>query len=73
MLVFLVRMYTGMHVYVSVRLDCVRRISDLLHDDSSLPAAVALLRAAREVWPDNGEFGAPDISPEQEFMVRRRM
>lgn len=52
-----------------LRLDCVRRIYEHLHE-YQLAAAVALLRAAREVWPDNEEFGAVDISPEDEFMVR---
>ena len=27
----------------------------------------------REVWPDGGQFGAADISPEQEFMSLREI
>ena len=50
------------------RLECVRSIHESLHSGNSSQAA-ALLRAARDVWPDNDEFGAADISPEDEFMV----
>ncbi|XP_013399698.1 protein timeless homolog [Lingula anatina] len=35
--------------------------------------AVAMFRAAREVWPDRQEFGTPDISPEDEFMALREI
>ena len=35
--------------------------------------SLALLRAAREVWPENDVFGAADISPEEEFMALREI
>lgn len=35
--------------------------------------AVALFRAAREVWPENGQFGHADISAEDEFMALREV
>ncbi|XP_070536276.1 protein timeless homolog [Ptychodera flava] len=35
--------------------------------------AIALFRAAREVWPENDIFGASDISPEDEFMAIREI
>ncbi|XP_018327682.1 protein timeless homolog [Agrilus planipennis] len=31
--------------------------------------AIALFRAAREVWPENDCFGEPHISPEEEFLA----
>lgn len=54
--------------FLLIRLECVRTIHELLHDHQS-NKAVALMRAAREVWPENEEFGSADISPEDEFMV----
>ncbi|XP_064594960.1 protein timeless homolog [Liolophura sinensis] len=35
--------------------------------------ALALFRSAREVWPDRGEFGTTNISPEEEFMALREI
>ena len=46
----------------------MRSIHEILHDNEC-NKAVAMLRAAREVWPENEEFGSADISPEDEFMV----
>lgn len=61
-----------MDSYVSpfsiIRLECVRSISECLHA-SECSKAIALLRAARDVWPDNEEFGTSEITPEEEFMV----
>ncbi|XP_021358144.1 protein timeless homolog [Mizuhopecten yessoensis] len=34
---------------------------------------IALLRAAREIWPEKNEFGSVDISPEEEFMALREI
>jgi len=45
------------------------RIQDSLRS-SRVGDAVALFRAARDVWPEREEFGTTDISAEQEFMVR---
>ncbi|XP_060068073.1 protein timeless homolog [Ylistrum balloti] len=35
--------------------------------------SIALLRAAREIWPERNEFGSADISPEEEFMALREI
>lgn len=51
-----------------IRLKCVRSIHEALQHDRCAEA-VALLRAARDMWPDNDEFGASAISSEEEFMV----
>ena len=48
------------------------RIQRSLH--TSQPGeSIALLRAAREVWPENDVFGAADIGPEDEFMALREI
>ncbi|XP_061179569.1 protein timeless homolog [Saccostrea echinata] len=54
------------------RVDAMVRIQDALRD--KLPGeALALLRAAREVWPERDQFGAADIGPEEEFMAVREI
>uniref|UniRef100_A0A0L8FYM3 Timeless N-terminal domain-containing protein n=1 Tax=Octopus bimaculoides TaxID=37653 RepID=A0A0L8FYM3_OCTBM len=54
------------------RADTMVRIQTCLR--SKNPAeAVALLRAAREVWPDNNEFGSAEMSPEDEFLALREV
>ncbi|KAI0224465.1 hypothetical protein LSAT2_024533 [Lamellibrachia satsuma] len=54
------------------RVNAMRQIQDGLR--SNRPGeAVALLRAAREVWPEREEFGSADISPEEEFMALREI
>jgi len=35
--------------------------------------AIALLRAARECWPEESKFGGPDMSPEDEFGIVRNI
>lgn len=32
---------------------------------------IGLLRAAREVWPENDSFGSPNMAPEEEFLALR--
>ncbi|XP_014669894.1 PREDICTED: protein timeless homolog [Priapulus caudatus] len=52
--------------------DAVIRIQDAMRENR--PAeAVALFRSAREVWPEDNEFGAADIGPEEEFMALREV
>ncbi|CAH1127073.1 unnamed protein product [Ceutorhynchus assimilis] len=34
-------------------------------------SAIGLLRAAREVWPENDSFGSPNMAPEEEFLALR--
>ncbi|KAK2177430.1 hypothetical protein NP493_598g01011 [Ridgeia piscesae] len=54
------------------RVNAMRRIQEGLR--ANRPGeAVALFRAAREVWPEREEFGSADISPEDEFMALREI
>ncbi|XP_011874597.1 PREDICTED: protein timeless homolog isoform X1 [Vollenhovia emeryi] len=48
--------------------DTMKRIQKLLRQ-RNLEQAVGLLRAAREVWPENDHFGKVDILPEEEFLA----
>ncbi|XP_052803681.1 protein timeless homolog isoform X2 [Mya arenaria] len=54
------------------RADAMIRIQDAIRNKQA-GEAVALLRAAREVWPERNEFGSADISPEDEFMAVREI
>lgn len=54
------------------RVDALIRIQDALRDQRP-GEALALLRAAREVWPERDQFGAQDIGPEEEFMAVREI
>ncbi len=40
---------------------------------SIFSCVTALRVCSRDVWPDGGEFGASDISPEEEFMALREV
>ncbi|XP_064471773.1 protein timeless homolog isoform X2 [Ornithodoros turicata] len=53
-------------------LDATRRIERALK--SKKPAeALAILRSARQLWPEKQAFGSDDISPDDEFMMLREM
>ncbi|XP_050412859.1 protein timeless homolog [Patella vulgata] len=54
------------------RAETMIRIQDTLRE-KKMGEAVALFRAAREVWPERDEFGAVDVSPEDEFMLVREI
>ncbi|KAL5009791.1 hypothetical protein ScPMuIL_012096 [Solemya velum] len=54
------------------RVEAVIKIQDALREGKP-GEAVALFRAAREVWPENDQFGSTDISPEDEFMALREI
>ncbi|XP_029654177.1 protein timeless homolog [Octopus sinensis] len=54
------------------RADTMVRIQTCLRSKNA-SEAVALLRAAREVWPDNNEFGSAEMSPEDEFLALREV
>ncbi|KAJ8036132.1 Protein timeless-like [Holothuria leucospilota] len=54
------------------RADTMVRIQHCLHNGQA-GDGIALLRAAREVWPDGDIFGAADIAPEDEFMALREI
>merc|ERR1719162_443820 len=48
------------------------RIQEFLRENKP-SKAVALLRASREVWPENEAFGAADADNEDEFMAMREI
>ena len=48
------------------------RIQDFMHQKQAAQAA-GLLRAAREVWPEQETFGAQGADPEDEFMTLREI
>ncbi|XP_053408285.1 protein timeless homolog isoform X2 [Mercenaria mercenaria] len=54
------------------RVDAMIRIQDCMREKKA-GEAVAIFRAAREVWPDRNEFGSADIAPEDEFMALREI
>ncbi|XP_023035402.1 protein timeless homolog [Drosophila willistoni] len=54
------------------REDCMIRINKLLRMEK-LEEAIALLRAAREVWPENDVFGAISAAPEDELLLLREI
>lgn len=54
------------------RADTMVRIQTCLRSKNAAEA-VALLRAAREVWPDNNEFGSAEMSSEDEFLALREV
>uniref|UniRef100_A0AAR5P976 Timeless N-terminal domain-containing protein n=1 Tax=Dendroctonus ponderosae TaxID=77166 RepID=A0AAR5P976_DENPD len=50
--------------------DAMKKIQARLRD-GAYEFAVGLLRAAREVWPENDSFGSPNMAPEEEFLALR--
>ncbi|XP_077993612.1 protein timeless homolog [Glandiceps talaboti] len=54
------------------RANAMIQIQQVIHNGQP-GDAIALLRAAREVWPENDIFGAADIGPEDEFMALREI
>ncbi|BFF90723.1 protein timeless homolog [Drosophila madeirensis] len=54
------------------REDCMIRINKMLRTEK-LEQAIALLRAAREVWPENDVFGAPAAEPKDELLLLREI
>ncbi|KAF7414932.1 hypothetical protein HZH68_003421 [Vespula germanica] len=52
--------------------DAMKRIQKLLRL-KHFENAVGLLRACREVWPENDSFGRADIPPEEEFLALREI
>ncbi|XP_037891579.1 protein timeless homolog [Glossina fuscipes] len=54
------------------REDCLIRIHKLLRA-RKLDHAIALMRAAREVWPENDVFGAMSAAPEDELLLMREI
>ncbi|PVD36096.1 hypothetical protein C0Q70_03067 [Pomacea canaliculata] len=54
------------------RVHAMMRIHSALRHKQACEA-VAVFRAAREVWPDRNEFGSEDITAEEEFMALREI
>ncbi|XP_075147569.1 circadian regulator timeout [Haematobia irritans] len=52
--------------------DCMIRIHKMLRT-GKLDHAIALMRAAREVWPENDVFGAMSAAPEDELLLMREI
>ncbi|XP_039970840.1 protein timeless homolog [Bactrocera tryoni] len=52
--------------------DCMLRLHRFLLDQL-FEKAVSLLRAAREVWPENDVFGAMSAAPEDELLLLREI
>lgn len=52
--------------------DCMLRLHRFLRDQQ-FEKSVALLRAAREVWPENDAFGAMSAAPEDELLLLREI
>lgn len=48
--------------------DAVKNIHTKLRE-KNVEEAVALLRAAREVWPENDTFGNATVSPDEEYLI----
>ncbi|KAH9496092.1 hypothetical protein Btru_012708 [Bulinus truncatus] len=54
------------------RIETMLRVQQLLRD-LKLSEAVALFRAAREVWPERNEFGSDSMSQEEELLALREV
>ncbi|KAL6268795.1 hypothetical protein P5V15_001919, partial [Pogonomyrmex californicus] len=52
--------------------DAMKRIQKLMRQ-RNLEQALGLLRAAREIWPENDCFGKADMLPEEEFLALREI
>uniref|UniRef100_A0A3B3CT90 Timeless circadian clock n=2 Tax=Oryzias melastigma TaxID=30732 RepID=A0A3B3CT90_ORYME len=54
------------------RIEAMVRVQDALLAHTG-PEALALLRAAREVWPDGNVFGSSDVEPEEELELLKEI
>ncbi|CAK9795773.1 Protein timeless homolog [Anthophora quadrimaculata] len=54
------------------KVDAIKKIQKLLKS-KLLEQAVGLIRASREVWPENDSFGRSNIPPEEEFLALREI
>jgi len=54
------------------KVTCMKNIQKALRS-KDVGVAVALLRAAREVWPEGDSFGEAEAEPEDEFMALREV
>ncbi|XP_077430507.1 protein timeless homolog isoform X2 [Vanacampus margaritifer] len=54
------------------RTEAMVRVQDALQSQLG-PEALALLRAAREVWPEGDVFGSTDVEPEEELELLKQI
>ncbi|CAL7943920.1 unnamed protein product [Xylocopa violacea] len=54
------------------KVEAMKNIQKFLRS-KSLEQAIGLIRAAREVWPENDSFGRANITPEEEFLSLREI
>ncbi|XP_074037876.1 circadian regulator timeout [Leptinotarsa decemlineata] len=54
------------------KVDAMKKIQAKLRD-REFESAIGLIRAAREVWPENDSFGSSTITPEEEFLALREI
>ncbi|KAG5899963.1 hypothetical protein JTB14_034534 [Gonioctena quinquepunctata] len=52
--------------------DAMKKIQSKLRE-GDFEDAIGLMRAAREVWPENDSFGSSNITPEEEFLALREI
>ncbi|XP_050308820.1 protein timeless homolog [Anthonomus grandis grandis] len=52
------------------KVDAMKNIQRKLRN-GEFETAIAILRAAREIWPENDSFGSPNMAPEEEFLALR--
>ncbi|XP_023244200.1 protein timeless homolog isoform X1 [Centruroides sculpturatus] len=60
------------HTIDQQRINVIIKIKETLQM-KNVKEAICLLRAARNIWPENDVFGIPTISPENEFIVLREI
>ncbi|XP_043529522.1 protein timeless homolog isoform X2 [Frieseomelitta varia] len=54
------------------KVDAMKKVQKLLRS-KDLEQAIGLIRAAREVWPENDSFGSANITTEEEFLALREI
>ncbi|XP_015433585.1 PREDICTED: protein timeless homolog [Dufourea novaeangliae] len=54
------------------KIEAMKKVQKLLRT-KFLEQAIGLIRAAREVWPENDSFGGGNITPEEEFLALREI
>ncbi|KOX75011.1 Protein timeless like protein [Melipona quadrifasciata] len=54
------------------KVDAMKKVQKLLRS-KDLEQAIGLIRAAREVWPENDSFGSANITAEEEFLALREI
>ncbi|CAG9855567.1 unnamed protein product [Phyllotreta striolata] len=52
--------------------DAIKKIQNKLRQ-SEFESAISIIRAAREVWPENNYFGSDNMTTEEEFLAMKEM